>query len=205
MPCAPERWRWPCHRRGSHRRGSHPGWRGHPGGGRRGHSGVRRGTEAAGAIPRGAVKDSLPAPRHPRGDKCPPRTRPDAAESTALEPRPGVNTKNPMGRDIPEMVGDEHGPAIDDDGPVEIVENIKSREPEARPPEGRGYPAVQIIKIGRRRVICHDRRTFVVIIIVHYLGVRVIFRTRWRGFGAPRRRVGRYRQVGTVQGIAEPS
>ncbi len=61
----------------------------------------------------------------------------------------------------------------DEDDPVEIVQNEKSREDESGAPEWIHNPVIQIIIIPGRRIVSNHRGTFLVVVVVYYGGVRL--------------------------------
>jgi hypothetical protein len=70
------------------------------------------------------------------------------------------------------MIGNEARPAVVSvNGPVEVVENEESGEPETGPPEGVRDPRVHVIVIPGRRVVSDDGRPFIVVVVVNYIGI----------------------------------
>ena len=70
------------------------------------------------------------------------------------------------------MIGNEARPAVVSvNGPVEVVENKESGEPETGPPEGVRDPRVHVIVIPGRRVVSDDGRPFIVVVVVNYIGI----------------------------------
>jgi hypothetical protein len=70
------------------------------------------------------------------------------------------------------MIGNEARPAVVSvNGPVEVVENEESGEPETGAPEGIRDPCVHVIVIPGRRVVSDDGRPFIVVVVVNYIGI----------------------------------
>ena len=69
------------------------------------------------------------------------------------------------------MIGNEARPTVSVNGPVEVVENEESGEPETGAPEGVGDPRVHVIVIPGRRVVSDDGRPFIVVVVVNYIGI----------------------------------
>ena len=70
------------------------------------------------------------------------------------------------------MIGNEARPAVVSvNGPVEVVENEESGEPEIGEPEGIRDPRVHVIVIPGRRVVSDDGRPFIVVVVVNYIGI----------------------------------
>ena len=69
------------------------------------------------------------------------------------------------------MIGNEVRPTVSVNGPVEVVENEESGEPETGAPEGVRDPRVHVIVIPGRRVVSNDRRPFIVVVVVNYIGI----------------------------------
>ena len=69
------------------------------------------------------------------------------------------------------MIGNEIRPTVSVNGPVEIVENKESGEPETRAPEWVRDPCVHIIVIPGGRVVSDDGRSFIVVVVVNYIGI----------------------------------
>ncbi len=59
---------------------------------------------------------------------------------------------------------------------VKIVQDEKTREPEPGIPEWARDPRIKVEIIPRRRIVSHDRRTFVVVIVINNLRIPVILR-----------------------------
>jgi len=69
------------------------------------------------------------------------------------------------------MIGNEPRPTVSVNGPVEVVENEESGEPEIGPPERVRDPRVHVIVIPGRRVVSDDGRPFIVVVVVNYIGI----------------------------------
>ncbi len=69
------------------------------------------------------------------------------------------------------VVGNEAGPAVSVNGPVKVVKDKESREPETGGPEGVRDPRVHVGVIPGRRVIRDDGRSFAVVVVVYYIGI----------------------------------
>jgi len=69
--------------------------------------------------------------------------------------------------DIIKVVADKIPATRASEIPVKIIKDEVSPKPIATPPERIGDPAIQVIVIRRRGVVCHDGRPFIVIIIVY--------------------------------------
>jgi hypothetical protein len=71
------------------------------------------------------------------------------------------------------VVGDHEGSFMEENMPVEIMEDEEAGKVEPRTPERIGNPGVQVIIRLRRRVIGNHRRPRIIIIIVDHLGARI--------------------------------
>lgn len=71
------------------------------------------------------------------------------------------------------VVGDHEGSLMEENMPVEIMEDEEAGKVEPRTPERIGNPGVQVIIRLRRRVIGNHRRAGIIIIIVDHLGPRI--------------------------------
>ena len=69
------------------------------------------------------------------------------------------------------MIGNEVRPTVPVNGPVEVVENEESGEPETGAPERIRDPRVHVGVIPGRRVVSHDGRPFIVVVVVNYIGI----------------------------------
>jgi hypothetical protein len=69
------------------------------------------------------------------------------------------------------MIGNEARPTVSVNGPVEVVENEESGEPETGAPEGVRDPRVHVIVIPGRKVVSDDGRPFIVVVVVNYIGI----------------------------------
>jgi len=69
------------------------------------------------------------------------------------------------------MIGNEARPTVSVNGPVKVVENEESREPETGAPEGIRDPCVHVIVIPGRRVVGDHGRPFIVVVVVNYIGI----------------------------------
>ena len=69
------------------------------------------------------------------------------------------------------MIGNEARPTVSVNGPVEVVENEESGEPETGAPEGVRDPGIHVIVIPGRRVVSDDGRPFIVVVVVNYIGI----------------------------------
>jgi hypothetical protein len=52
---------------------------------------------------------------------------------------------------------------------VEVVQTEIAREEKSTPPEWIGDPGVQVMIIPRRRVVCDNRGTFLIVIVIYNL------------------------------------
>jgi len=77
----------------------------------------------------------------------------------------------PLAPVVPIMIGNEARPTVSVNGPVEVVENEESGEPETGVPEGIRDPRVHVIVIPGRRVVSDDGRPFIVVVVVNYIGI----------------------------------
>jgi hypothetical protein len=64
--------------------------------------------------------------------------------------------------------------AMSMNNPMEVMEDIEAREIEPGVPEWTGDPGIHVIIIPGRRIICHDRRAFGVIIIIDFRRLRIL-------------------------------
>jgi len=62
---------------------------------------------------------------------------------------------------------------------IKIMEDEKSREVKPGVPEWVGHPGIEIIVIPRRRIVSDYRRTFFIVVIIHYRRLDV-FAACWR-------------------------
>jgi hypothetical protein len=69
------------------------------------------------------------------------------------------------------MIGNEARPTVSVNGPVKVVENEESGEPETGAPEGVRDPCVHVIVIPGRRVVSDDGRSFIVVVVVNYIRI----------------------------------
>ncbi len=69
------------------------------------------------------------------------------------------------------MIGNEAMPIVSVNGPVEVVENEESGEPETRAPEGVRDPRVHVRVILGRRVVSDHGRPFIIVVVVNYTGI----------------------------------
>ena len=69
------------------------------------------------------------------------------------------------------MIGNEARTTVSVNGPVEVVENEESGEPETVAPEGVRDPRVHVIVIPGRRVVSDDGWPFIVVVVVNYIGI----------------------------------
>jgi hypothetical protein len=88
-----------------------------------------------------------------------------------MTPPHRINGMYPVGPAVAIMIGNEARPTVSVNGPVEVVENEESGEPETGPPEGVRDPRVHVIVIPRRRVVSDDGRPLVVVVVVNYIGI----------------------------------
>jgi hypothetical protein len=86
-------------------------------------------------------------------------------------PRYRINGIYPVALVVAIMIGNEARPTVSKNGPVEIVENEESGKPETGAPEWVRDPCIHVIVIPGRRIISDDRRTFIVIVVVNYIGI----------------------------------
>lgn len=77
----------------------------------------------------------------------------------------------PLASVVAIVIGNEARPTVSVNGPVEIVEDEESGEPETGPPERVRDPRVQVIVIPGRRVVSDNGRPFTVVIVVNYIGI----------------------------------
>jgi hypothetical protein len=99
------------------------------------------------------------------------------SERFSCSPPFWVNCKNPFLLVIEEVIGDETPVMTNDDDPVEVVQDEEPRKEEPRVPERIRNPCVKVIVIPWRRIVCDDRWTFLIVIIVYYrwVGLRLVF------------------------------
>jgi hypothetical protein len=93
------------------------------------------------------------------------------SESSSIIPRHRINGIYPLAPVVAIMIGNEARPTVSVNGPVEIVENEESGEPETGAPEGVRDPRVHVIVIPGRRVVSDDGRPFIVVVVVNYIRV----------------------------------
>ena len=77
----------------------------------------------------------------------------------------------PLAPMVAMMIGNKGMPTVSVNGPVEVVENEESGEPETGVPEGIRDPRVHVIVIPGRRVVSDDGRPFIVVVVVNYIGI----------------------------------
>ena len=69
------------------------------------------------------------------------------------------------------MIGNEAMPTVSVNGPVEVVEDEESGEPETGAPEGIRNPRVHVRVIPWRRIVSDDGWPFTVVVVVDYIGI----------------------------------
>ena len=94
-------------------------------------------------------------------------------ESFSCSPSCRVNCENPTCLVVEEMIGDHTPTMTNDDNPVEVVQDEEAGEEESRMPERIRNPCVKVIIIPWRRIVCDNRRTFIIVIIVYYRRIRL--------------------------------
>ena len=77
----------------------------------------------------------------------------------------------PLAPMVAMMIGNKGMPTVSVNGPVEVVENEESGEPETGVPEGVRNPRVHVIVIPGRRVVSDDGRPFIVVVVVNNIGI----------------------------------
>jgi hypothetical protein len=77
-----------------------------------------------------------------------------------------------MGLWVDEVIGDEMMTTMD----VKIGQDEKTREPEPGIPEWVRDPCVQVVVIPRRGIVSHNRRTFIVVIVVDLFRLPIVLR-----------------------------
>lgn len=77
--------------------------------------------------------------------------------------------------------------AVDENGPVEVVQDEEAAEREAAAPEWIGNPGVQVVVVGWRSVVGDHRRSLFGIVVVDYdrVGQLLAFRSDCAGVGLP--------------------
>jgi hypothetical protein len=86
-------------------------------------------------------------------------------------PRHRINGIYPVAPVFAIMIGNEARSTMSVNGPMEVVENKKSGEPETGAPEGVRNPCVHVIVIPGRRVVSDDGRPFDIVVVVNYIGI----------------------------------
>jgi hypothetical protein len=78
-----------------------------------------------------------------------------------------------MGFGIDKVIGNYKPVMTNEDDPVEIVQDEEPGEEKPGAPEWIRNPGVKVIVIPWRRIICDNRRAFLIVIIVYYRWVRL--------------------------------
>ncbi len=76
-----------------------------------------------------------------------------------------------MGFWIDKVIADKMVMAIDEDSPVEIMQAEETRKEESAPPEWKWDPSIEVVIIPRRWIICDNRGTFIIVIVVYFIRV----------------------------------
>ena len=121
----------------------------------------------------GRIEDFPVTPGHPRGDEVLRTGRPYSRVGFPAESHPGIYPECPVALDIVEMIRNKHDFVVNNEMPVEIMQNEKSGKPETPAPEGIGNPDIKIIEIRRRGVIGVHGSVFVRVIVVDFLRIGI--------------------------------
>ena len=86
-------------------------------------------------------------------------------------PRHRINGMYSVAPVVAVMIGNKARTTVSVNRSVEVVENVESGEPETGVPEGIRDPCVHVIVIPGRRIVSDDRRPFIVVVVVNYIGI----------------------------------
>lgn len=120
------------------------------------------------------IEDRMWCPLNPSGDEPSGTGSSYPRKGPPVKPLHRINSEDAGSSETAEVVRNKHGSVMHDNDLVEIVEYEEPREPETRPPEWIGNPAIQIIVIRRWSIVGHDRRTLIRIVGVYCRRVWVI-------------------------------
>jgi hypothetical protein len=87
------------------------------------------------------------------------------SEVSSIMPRHRINGIYPVAPVVAIMIGNEARPTVSINGPVEVVENEESGEPETGEPEWVRDPCVHVIVIPGRGIVSDDGRSLIVVIV----------------------------------------
>ena len=135
----------------------------------------------------GGVEDRPAFPGDPGGDKAPAGRRAYAGVCPAAEPGPRIDPEDAVHAHVVEVVRHEARPSVKQDHPVKVVEYVEPGKPEAFAEERIGHPRVEVVIVGRRRVVCDHWGPFLGIVVADIRGTGIALARR-RRIRAGRRR-----------------